>query len=106
VMTAAGRVPHLWHRWFARTVYSSTFFNTIVSFMPAARGPRWLAGARVRALYPVLPLTKGVPLTFGIVVFDGVAGVGIMLDTRLGLRRGDVESAVRRAFGDAQAALG
>ena len=106
VMTAAGRVPHLWHRWFARTVYSSTFFNTIVSFMPAARGPRWLAGARVRALYPVLPLTKGVPLTFGIVVFDGVAGVGIMLDTRLGLRRGDVESAVRRAFDDAQAVLG
>jgi hypothetical protein len=76
VMMLAGKLPQRAHRWFARTVYSNRFFNTIVSYMPAARGHRWLAGARVRSFTPVLPLTRGVPLTVGIIVADDSAGLG------------------------------
>ncbi len=101
VMMLAGRLPERLHRWFARAVYSDRFFNTIVSFMPAARGPRWLAGARVRSFTPVLPLTKGVPMTVGIIVADEHAGLGFLVDERLGLDDRAVHDAVQRAFVEA-----
>lgn len=98
VMTLAGMLPVPLHRWFARTVYSSSFFNTIVSYMPGPRGPRRLAGAPVRVTVPVLPLTRGVPVTVGIVVASGTVGVGVLVDETLQLGRGTVEAAVREAF--------
>jgi hypothetical protein len=82
----------------ARKMYSSTHFNTIVSFMPGARGPRTLAGARVRAIYPVLPLAPGVPLTVGAVVADQSLSIGILLDPALGIDRTEVQDATRQAF--------
>ena len=101
VMMLAGRLPFHLHRWFARAVYGRRFFNTIVSYMPAARGPRWAAGARVRSFTPVLPLTEGVPLTVGIIVADGRAGFGFLVDEGLGIDRASVRDAVARAFAEA-----
>jgi WS/DGAT/MGAT family acyltransferase len=101
VMTLAGRLPSHLHRWFARAVYSRRFFNTIVSYMPAARGPRWVAGARVRSFSPVLPLAEGVPLTVGIIVADGDASFGFLVDERLGIDRAAVQEAVAKAFTEA-----
>jgi len=101
VMMLVGKLPESLHRWFARTVYSDRFFNTIVSYMPAARGPRWLAGARVRSFTPVLPLTRGVPITVGIIVADDSAGLGFLVDSRLGLDARAVDAAVRQAFVEA-----
>ena len=101
VMMLAGGLPRRLHRWFARAVYSRRFFNTIVSYMPAARGPRWAAGARVRSFTPVLPLAVGVPVTVGIIVADGTAGFGFLVDERLGIDRSAVRDAVARAFTEA-----
>lgn len=98
VMWLAGRLPDPVHRLFARTVYGRHFFNTIVSYMPAARGPRWLAGAPVRSTTPVLPLAEGVPLTVGIIVADHVASLGILLDDGLELSHDAVQDAVTTAF--------
>lgn len=101
VMAVAGRLPALVHRRVARRVYTSTFFNTVVSYMPSARGPRSVGGVPVEAVYPVLPLAPRVPLTIGVVVSGGVVGTGILLDRTLGLAREDVEDAVRSAFAGA-----
>ncbi|MFD2081808.1 wax ester/triacylglycerol synthase domain-containing protein [Actinopolymorpha cephalotaxi] len=98
VMWAAGQLPRPLHRGFARATYNRNFFNTIVSYMPGARGPRTFAGADVRAVCPVLPLTSGVPLTVGVVGSGTVAGVGVLLDRGLGLDRGVVKDALRTSF--------
>ncbi|GAA2760386.1 wax ester/triacylglycerol synthase domain-containing protein [Actinopolymorpha rutila] len=98
VMWAAGQLPRPLHRTFARATYNRNFFNTIVSYMPGARGSRTFAGADVRAVCPVLPLTSGVPLTVGVVGSGAVAGVGVLLDRGLGLDRGVVKDAFRTSF--------
>lgn len=98
VMWVAGRLPDPVHRWFARTVYGRRFFNTIVSYMPAARGRRWLVDAPVRTTTPVLPLADGVPLTVGIIVADQVVGLGLLLDDTLPFSYDDVQTAVTEAF--------
>jgi diacylglycerol O-acyltransferase / wax synthase len=101
VLRLAGCLPTPLHRWFAATVYSNRFFNTVVSFMPAARGPRRLAGAPVRLTVPVLPLTRAVPVTIGIIVADQTVGVGVLMDDSLGLQPQAVEAAVREAYASA-----
>jgi hypothetical protein len=101
VMALIGRLPPALHRVVARTVYNHRFFNTVISYMPSARGPRSVAGAPIGAVYPVLPLAPGVPLTVGVVVSDGTAGVGILLDRDLNLDRAEVEDAFRTAFAEA-----
>ncbi|MGW0231247.1 wax ester/triacylglycerol synthase domain-containing protein [Actinopolymorpha singaporensis] len=98
VMWAAGQLPHPLHRGFARATYNRHFFNTIVSYMPGARGPRTFAGADVRAVCPVLPLASGVPLTVGVVRSGTVAGVGVLLDRGLGVERRVVKDAFRTSF--------
>lgn len=98
VMHIAGRLPAAVHGRLARLVYTRRFFNTIATYMPGARGPRWCAGAPVRAMYPVLPLTDGVPLTVGAVASGDTVGVGVFLDPSLNVDRAEIAAAVTRAF--------
>lgn len=100
VMQIAGRLPPAVHCLFARAVYTKRFFNTIVSYMPGPRSPRWCAGARVRATYPVLPLTRDVPLTIGAVLSGDTVGLGLLYAPSLDLNRGDVVDAMTDAFHD------
>ncbi|HET7385443.1 MAG TPA: WS/DGAT domain-containing protein [Nocardioidaceae bacterium] len=97
-MKIAGELPGQLHGWFARSVYGRRFTNTVVSYMPGARGPRWLAGARVRFLVPVLPLAPGLPVTVGVIVSDGVAGVGIWFDEALELDPDRMCATVQNSF--------
>lgn len=106
VMRMAGHLPASVHRWFAQTVYNRRFFNSIVSYMPAARGPRWCAGARCRALYPVLPLAHDVPLTVGVILHDETAGIGILMSDEVPLTHEQVRAAVLEAVRDARAEAG
>jgi WS/DGAT/MGAT family acyltransferase len=98
VMRVAGRMPPRLHGAFARWAYDRKFFNTIVSYLPGARGERWCAGARVVAACPVVPLAERVPLTVGVLVSGETVGVGVLLDAALPLRREVVADAVRDAF--------
>lgn len=98
VMRLAGQLPAWLHARFARLVYTRRFFSLILTYMPGARRSRCCAGAAVRALYPVLPLAEGVPVTAGAVLADGSIGIGILLDSSLGLHRDDVTASVARAF--------
>ncbi len=98
VLHVAGMLPSRLHALVARSIYTRRFFNSIVSYMPGARAPRWCAGARVEAMYPVLPLADGVPLTVGILVAGDTAGVGVVTDGDLPLERSEITHAVRSAF--------
>ncbi len=100
VMQVAGRLPSAVHAGFARLVYNRRFFNSIVTYMPGARGPRWCGGAPVTAIYPVLPLTEGVPITVGTVIAGDTVGVGILSDPALGLDKGQVTAALEAALAD------
>jgi UDP-N-acetylglucosamine:LPS N-acetylglucosamine transferase len=106
VMQVLGHLPSPVRTLAARTVYTSRFFSTVVSYMPAARGERWVGGARVEAIQPFVPLTTGVPVTAGVLVAVGVATFGIVLDAALlrpGLDRRTVQQALAEAIRAAEA---
>jgi hypothetical protein len=105
VMQVLGHLPAPVRTLTARTIYTSRFFSTIVSYMPAARRARWFAGARVGSICPVVPLAEGVPVTAGAVVCDGTVGFGIVLEDALrtvGLDRDSTGQAVLRAVHEAE----
>jgi hypothetical protein len=105
-MQVLGHLPSPVRTLAARTVYTSRFFSTVVSYMPAARGERWVGGARVEAIQPFVPLTTGVPVTAGVLVAVGVATFGIVLDAALlrpGLDRRTVQQALAEAIRAAEA---
>jgi UDP-N-acetylglucosamine:LPS N-acetylglucosamine transferase len=93
-MSIAGRLPIPVHRLFTRAVYQPRFFSTVVSFMPGARRARWLAGAPVTGMAPVLPLPPRVPVTVGMIVTAGRLDLGITTDGRPALSRPAVRAAV------------
>ncbi|HZC27499.1 MAG TPA: WS/DGAT domain-containing protein, partial [Actinopolymorphaceae bacterium] len=100
VMRVAGLLPARAHAWFARHSYSGKFLNLVVSYVPGPRGSRSLAGAPVRAMYPVAPLTRQVPLSIGMITTDTTAGVGILADRGLELDPDVVRTTMRGAFLD------
>jgi diacylglycerol O-acyltransferase len=100
VVRLAGLLPTAVFEAAARLVYGSRFFHTVVSYLPGPREPRQLAGATVRALFPVLPLAPGVPLTLAAVTYGPLLCVGVTLDPQLGCS----PDAVRLALDDAWAA--
>jgi diacylglycerol O-acyltransferase / wax synthase len=106
VMQVMGHLPAPLRGPVARLVYASRFFGAIVSFMPAARGERWFAGAKVRSICPVVPLGEGIPLGVGVVVSGGSAAFGFLVDRELGLSREALARALDLAVSDALAEVG
>jgi diacylglycerol O-acyltransferase len=96
----AGHLPAAAHAWFARHTYTSRFLNLVVTYLPGPRETRRLAGAKVRAIYPVAPLTRGVPLTIGMVTTGTTAGIGLLADRRLGLDAKTLTATVRDVMQD------
>lgn len=106
VMQVMGHLPAPLRGRVARLVYASRFFGAIVSFMPAARGERWFAGAKVRSICPVVPLGDGIPLGVGVVVSGGCAAFGFLLDRELGVARAGLAGTLDQVVADALAEVG
>ncbi|EWT06614.1 hypothetical protein N864_18860 [Intrasporangium chromatireducens Q5-1] len=104
VMQLLGHLPAPARTVTARTIYTRRFFSTIVSYMPAARGDRWFAGAQVRSICPVVPLAEGVPVTAGAVVSSGVVGLALVLDAALVARDVDRPAATEAVLRAVRAA--
>jgi diacylglycerol O-acyltransferase len=98
VMRLAGRLPPRLHAAAARRVYHRRFFHAILTYRPGPRQPRRLAGAPVRAVYPILPLAPTIPLTAGLLTFGPTACVGLQLDASLNLGPAHVRQALDGAW--------
>ena len=81
VMDAIGTLaPPFLHARFARFAYRGNWFNLIVSTVPGPRGPRYLAGSRVAAAYPIIPLAEDVGVTVGALRWNDTVTFGLNAD--------------------------
>lgn len=56
------------------------FLNTVVTNVPGPPFPLYACGARLRALFPCIPLGPNLPLTVGVVSYEGRLGIGLTGD--------------------------
>jgi WS/DGAT/MGAT family acyltransferase len=54
--------------------------NLVATNVPGPRETRWLAGRRVEALYPIVPITDGIGLGLAVFSYDGWLHVGLNAD--------------------------
>jgi diacylglycerol O-acyltransferase len=55
-------------------------FNVIVTNVPGPQFPLYAMGARMRDIYPVVPLVKGQAVSIGISSYDGGVFYGLNAD--------------------------
>jgi hypothetical protein len=55
-------------------------FNLVVTNVPGPQVPLYLLGRRLRALYPVVPITGRQALGIAVMSYDGRLGFGLLAD--------------------------
>ncbi len=78
----AGFSPPTLHAVGARAVntWSRKLFNVIVTNVPGPQLPLYAAGARMREVFPVVPLAKGQALAVGLTSYNGGVYYGLNAD--------------------------
>jgi WS/DGAT/MGAT family acyltransferase len=78
----SGFAPPTIHSLGARVASSMTrrLFNLVVTNVPGPQFPLYAAGARMLAMYPVVPLAKGQALSVGLTSYDGGVYYGLNAD--------------------------
>jgi WS/DGAT/MGAT family acyltransferase len=64
----------------ARLQQSQRSFNLVVTNVPGPQVPLYLLGRRLRALYPVVPITGRQALGIAVMSYDGRLGFGLLAD--------------------------
>jgi len=64
----------------ARLQQSQRGFNLVVTNVPGPQHPLYLLGRRLRALYPVVPITGRQALGIAVMSYDGRLGFGLLAD--------------------------
>jgi WS/DGAT/MGAT family acyltransferase len=81
---ASGWAPPLVSGMLARAMGTVRAFNLVVSNVPGPQQPFFMAGARMREIYPVVPLNPANQgLTVGILSYDGLVCFGLLADRDL-----------------------
>jgi diacylglycerol O-acyltransferase / wax synthase len=62
------------------STWSSRVFNVVVTNVPGPQFPLYAMGARMRDMYPVVPLAKGQAVSIGITSYDGGVFYGLNAD--------------------------
>jgi WS/DGAT/MGAT family acyltransferase len=65
-------------RWFARQAVGQV--NVACTNIPGAREPRYMAGAKVEAIYPFASVMQGTPVVMALVSYAGALHIGIDTD--------------------------
>ena len=73
----------LLQRWMVHVMPHQRLVNLLLSNLPGPAQPLWFAGARVRELFQIGVLQGNVPLSIGVLSYDGTLGVEIFSDARL-----------------------
>jgi diacylglycerol O-acyltransferase / wax synthase len=66
----------------ARLAVSPRLYNLTISNVPGPRAALYAAGARVRSIYPVVPIPDRHALALGVLTYDGQAHFGIHAEPR------------------------
>lgn len=64
----------------ARLAARSRFINLVVSNVPGPQAPTYLAGARLLAQYPVMPIAENMGLSIACTSLAGTMAFGITAD--------------------------
>lgn len=106
VLRAMNLLPPPLQRRAAAGVYQRRWFNLLVSVFPGDRHGYRLLEARVRQVYPVLPLADGVGLAIGAMTWERSVAIGILADAALVPDADKLAAEIADAFRDMQAAAG
>ncbi|MDP1878794.1 MAG: wax ester/triacylglycerol synthase family O-acyltransferase [Actinomycetota bacterium] len=82
IVNIAGFAPATLHSLGARvgSSLSRKVYNLVITNVPGPQRPMYMAGSRMLAAYPAVPLTKGQALSIGLVSYDGGVYVGLYTD--------------------------
>jgi hypothetical protein len=78
MMRALATMPGFAYRLLAQSVTGR--INLVCTNVPGPAAPRYLAGARVEAIYPFAPVALGTPLSIALMSYGDVYGIGIDTD--------------------------
>jgi WS/DGAT/MGAT family acyltransferase len=78
-------------------------YNLIVTNVPGPQTPLYVLGARLRALYPALPLFDAQGLGVAVLSYDGSLGVGMLADRELVPDLAALREGVEDAFEELEA---
>ena len=78
MMRALASMPGFAYRLLAQSVTGR--INLICTNVPGPAAPRYLAGAKVEAIYPFAPVALGTPLSIALMSYGDVYGIGIDTD--------------------------
>ncbi|MEU2347493.1 wax ester/triacylglycerol synthase family O-acyltransferase [Modestobacter sp. NPDC049651] len=80
--TLSGFAPPTLHALGARAAsgLSRRLFNLVITNVPGPQVPLYVGGARMREVYPVVPLARGQGLSIGLTSYDGTVYVGLNAD--------------------------
>lgn len=102
VLAAMNVFPAPLQRAFARWVYTSHRFNLIVSIFPGLRRTRFLLGAQITTVYPVLALADGVGLAVGAMAWGRSLSIGLLADPALAPGVALLAEDIAKAFASGQ----
>lgn len=81
IVGATGLAPPIVSSVAVRAMSGPRVFNLVVSNVPGPQQPFYLAGVRVREVFPAVPLNpRNQALSIGIVSYDGTVGFGLLAD--------------------------
>jgi diacylglycerol O-acyltransferase len=90
----------------ARLIGTARLYNLIVTNVPGPAIPLYLAGSRLREVYPYLPLFEQQGLGIALLSYAGRLHVGIVVDWNLSAFLADLEDRFDEAFADLIATAG
>lgn len=80
LMRSVGTLPEPLKRRVARAAASPRLYNLTVSNVPGPRVPLYAAGAKVRSIYPVIPIPDGHALSIGVLTYEGSVHFAVYAD--------------------------
>jgi WS/DGAT/MGAT family acyltransferase len=91
---------------FGRSVSLGKLANLVATNVPGPREPRWLCGARVEELRPIVPIADGLGLGIAVFSYDGWLYVGLQADADLLPDLEKLELGIEEAFAALLASAG
>lgn len=81
VLDLAALAPPVLHAFLARSLYATRLFNVTITNVPGPQIPLYALGARLREVYPVVPLAADHAVGIAAFSYDGLVSFGVIADS-------------------------